>query len=84
MKSKNLFEFTDGGNIEILCCRLTWECLSLRSQELKSVLVAPKEETRKLIQAGAEKVNQTFNNVRNTFGTWSQKLKSYPSRIDKG
>ncbi|KAK4024531.1 hypothetical protein OUZ56_009952 [Daphnia magna] len=30
------------------------------------------KETRKLIQAGAEKVNQTFNNVRNTFGTWSQ------------
>ena len=30
------------------------------------------KETRKLIQAGAEKVNQTFNDVRSTFGTWSQ------------
>ncbi|KZS07366.1 Uncharacterized protein APZ42_028905 [Daphnia magna] len=41
------------------------------------------KETRKLIQAGAVKVNQTFNNVRNTFGTWSQKLKNNPARIDK-
>ncbi|XP_046460535.1 uncharacterized protein LOC124207221 [Daphnia pulex] len=38
------------------------------------------KETRKLIQAGAEKVNQTFNDVRNTFGTWSQKLKNNPAR----
>ena len=30
------------------------------------------KETRKLIQAGADKVNQTLNDVRNTFGTWSQ------------
>jgi hypothetical protein len=30
------------------------------------------KETRKLIQAGADKVNQTFNDVRNTLGTWSQ------------
>ncbi len=30
------------------------------------------KETRKFIQAGADKVNQTFNGVRNTLGTWSQ------------
>lgn len=30
------------------------------------------KETRKLIQAGADKVSQTLNGVRNTFGTWSQ------------
>lgn len=30
------------------------------------------KETRKLIQAGADKVNQTLNGVRSTFGTWSQ------------
>ncbi|KAK4004728.1 uncharacterized protein LOC116920300 [Daphnia magna] len=38
------------------------------------------KETRKLIQAGADKVNQTLNGVRSTFGTWSQKLKNNPTR----
>ena len=33
------------------------------------------KETRKLIQAGADKVNQTLTDVRNTFGTWSQVCK---------
>lgn len=30
------------------------------------------KETRKLLQAGADKVNQTLSDVRSTFGTWSQ------------
>lgn len=30
------------------------------------------KETRKLLQAGADKVNQTLSDVRSTLGTWSQ------------
>jgi len=37
------------------------------------------KETRKLINAGAEKVNQTLRDVRVTIGTWSQRLKN-PTR----
>lgn len=32
------------------------------------------KETRKLLAAGADKVNQTLNGVRSTLGTWSQVL----------